>query len=240
MKLVTKVRLILIPLMILMLSVFGMVLYSIYIDDLGDLHLYKTDGSLYWLTVIFITLNLYVPAFILYRIFTRTLVITIDENNKIITFFYPFKYSKHQYGFNEIITFSFSSWLTKACVFKRINFKTENNIYTVTDFEIANFRDLEKYAIRNFNLSKGKGFEFINEIQKGEELENSMKFDISQAKDFRITCYMLIGLAVFIMYMDASTIEPKIGLGGNIFVLCCLLFSLSKIIQATRIIKNSR
>jgi len=178
-------------------------------------------------------------TFLIYRIVTRTLIISIDDNHQLITFLYPLKFSKRQYRFEDISAISFSFWHTRICNFKRLNFKADNSVYKITDFEVSNFRQLEKSAVKNFTLSEGNDFRCLTETQKSDELNNSIKFDINQAKSYRISCYMACGLAILILLSDMfAHSDRKIGLGGDFICVCFLIFSVLKIRQANNIIKK--
>lgn len=240
MKVTGNLRFILIPLILLMIVGIGIVPYSFFIKNIGDIRVYNGDGNIFYPSLFFSASILLLIGFFIFRIITRTLIISIDESCRIITFFYPFKNSKKQYTFEEISSFSFSFWWTKICDFKRINFKTNDRIYKITDFEISNFRELEKAVIENFTLSEGNSFGFLTEPQKLDELNNSIKFDISQAKSYRISAYMFCVLAVFILLSEIFiTSDRKIGLGGDFIFICILFFSIYKIIQANKIIKTT-
>lgn len=239
MKVTGRLRLILIPLILLMIIGIGVVPYSFFIKNIGGIRVYNDDGTIFYPSLFFSLSILLVIGFFIYRIITRTLIISIDESTQTITFFYPFKNSKKQYRFEEISSFSFSFWWTKICNFKRLNFKTSDKIYKITDFEISNFRELEKVAIENFTLSEGNSFGYLTETQKLDELNNNIKFDISQAKSYRVSAYMFCVLAVLILLSE--TFIPsgrKIGLGGDLICVCVLIFSISKIIQANNTIKT--
>lgn len=240
MKIVSKLRLILIPLFLLIVVGLGNVPFSVYIQNIGELRIYKNDGDIFWPTQIFAVGILALIFFLIYRIVTRTLILYIDTDLKTITFFYPFKRSKKQYPFNEIKTFSLSYWHSRVCDFKCLNFQTNDKIYRFSDFEISNFRIIERVVIENFTLSLGKKFELIAEDLKQEEIQNNIKFDIDQAKSYRISCYMFLSLAIFIIASDSfgPATNQKIGLFGISLCICLAVFTICKILQANRTIKN--
>lgn len=239
MKIVGKLRLILVPLIISIITLIGILPYSFFIKNIGDIRVYKDDGNIFYPSMVISILMLLLIIFIFYRIITRTLIISIDENKKLITFCYPFRYLKRHYRFEEVLSFSFSFWRTRTCDFKQLNFKTEDHIYKITDFEISNFRVLEQSAIKNFKLSSGNNFEYLTEMQKSDELNNSIKFDIKQAKSYRISCYMGCGLAILILFNELFvSYGRKIGLGGDLICIIFLIFSVLKIVQANNTIKN--
>ena len=240
MKIKSKLQLILIPLLIFAFVGIGIIPFSTYIKNVAELHIYKTDGSVYLPTQLFAFGVLVLIIYLLYIIVTRTLIIHIDVNLKEITFFYPFILSTKKYSFNEIKSFSFSYWHSKICDFKCLNFQTEEKIFRFSDFEISNFRTIEKFAFDHFNLSLGEKFELIIDDLILKEIVKNKKFDIEQAKSYRFTCYLFLALAVYIIFLETfgpSTFN-KIGIFGISICICFVIFTISKILQANRIIKN--
>jgi len=242
MKITSRIRIILIPLAIVMLSVLAMVPFSVYFVNVAGLKVYNSYGNISWQALLMSFFFLFVFLFFLYRIIFRTLLVIIDSNEEIITFHYPFKFFRKSYSFKEVIGFRLSNWHSKICYFKSLDFKTTGNkIYRFTDFEIVNFRLLEKYAMDNFIFCKGNSFLPLTDLEKAKEKQDSITFDVSQAKDYRLSSYMLIALLVAILFIDKYVEGPpdrKMGLLGYCLWGLTLTFPITKIIQANKVIKS--
>lgn len=114
-----------------------------------------------------------------------TKVIIIDDEKKKIIIRHPFLLQNREYSFEEIIGFRWS-YLSGRVRYKSIKFKAiDSRIYQISDFEIGNFRVIEKVFSKNFDLKSGKGWKSVSEKQKQFELQKSKAFDIEQAEDIR-------------------------------------------------------
>ena len=180
-------------------------------------------------------------AYLYYDIITKTLIVTINNNEKSINFSYPFKFQKRKYFFDEVIGFRFSSTYTRLCNFKTLIIKTKNNKqYILSEFQASNFNTFENFLIENFNLAKGLDFEILLEKQKEEELMKNIEFEIDQAKSYRLTCYIHIAVIFLALVMNKYLAVPDRKFGWIAYGLCLglFIFLLVKIIKANRTIKN--
>ncbi len=240
MKIVSRLRLILMPFLLLLIVGLGIVPFSVYIKNVGELKIYKSDGSIFWPTHLMAIGVLFLIFYFLYRIVTRTMTLYIDADLKTITFIYPLKFTQIQYFFDEIKTFSFSYRHTRVCDFKCLNFHTDSRTHNFSDFEISNFHLIEKFSIDNFNLSFGNGLKVLSQDQKQEVLQKNIKFDKDQAKSYRFSSYMFLALAIYVLWSDifGPSTDQKIGLFGMLVCIWLAAFTIFKILQANRTIRK--
>ncbi|MEO6232784.1 MAG: hypothetical protein ABJB11_24090 [Ferruginibacter sp.] len=202
---------------------------------------YLKEPSIFLLIIFVGLIFLGLVFYLFYEIVTKTLVITINDANKTILFNYPFQFKKKEYLFNQVVGFRFSSFYTRICDFKTLLLKTaDNSLYTIPEFQIANFTKFEAFAIENFNLKKGIDFISLTTEGKIEELKENLTFNIEQARSYRATCYFHIGLIVILLLMNGYLAVPdrKFGWTAISFLGGYLIFLLLKINQANKTIKN--
>lgn len=199
------------------------------------------EPSIYLLLILFVLGYAGIIFYFFYKIVTLTLVTTIEKDNNSIRFFYPFKFQKTTYSFDQIIGFRFSEFHTKACELKTIIIKSsDNKQYTIAEFDIANFKSFEIFVLQNFRL-KGENFETLTEEQKQSVLVKNKTFDMDQAKAYRESCYFNIGLVFFLIFINltlASDTERAFGWKAYSFLLVMILFSIYHINRANKSIKR--
>jgi hypothetical protein len=114
---------------------------------------------------------------------TKTITINGIQNKIIIR--HPFLLQKREYNFDEIVGFRWS-YLPARVSYKSIKLKsTDGRVYQFSDFEIGNFRAVEKVVLKSFELKSDKGWIAVSDKQKQFELERSKAFDIEQAENIR-------------------------------------------------------
>ena len=242
MKIRTKFRLDIMPVIILTLGGLTVTPYFTYSKMIeGHERSYFMEPSIFLLYIFIGILWGGVLAYLYYDIVTKTLIVTINKNEKSIFFSYPFKFQKQKYFFDEVIGFRFSSIYTRLCNFKTLIIKTKNDKqYTISEFQVSNFKSFETFLIENLNLTKGGAFESLSEKEKKEELQKNTKFEIEQAKSYKLTCYIHIGVIFFVLFINKYIAIPDRKFGWIAYGLCLgfIIFLLIKIINANKTIKN--
>lgn len=216
--------------------------YSYFIDNIGHIRVHSDDGGISWPSLIASLFFTSLEIFFIYRIVTRFLIVSLNIPEQIITFYYPLKFIKQGFDFNQIHSIQFSNFQSKICNFKCLLFKTRSNkIYQITDFEIWNFRSIENVALDSFELSKGKSEEILEGEAKVMELSRNKRFDVEQAGEYRFFCYLNLVLVVIFYFIDKYLAIPSRKFGWVAWGLCLLLaiFSIAKIVQANRTIKGN-
>lgn len=134
-------------------------------------HNYYKEPSIFLLFIFIGILWIGALIYLNYKLITETLVVTINDKEKVICFNYPFKFQRKKYPFNEVIGFKFSSFYTGICDFKNLIIKTNNNTqYNLSEFQITNFKVFEVFLLEHFKLTKGNSFEDLSEEEKDVEL----------------------------------------------------------------------
>lgn len=127
----------------------------------------------------------------LFSIAWFTLLIRIDYATEEIVLMYPFRFQKKIFHFKNVNGFRYK-YLNAKIDYKALQFSICDRIYTVSDFETSNLRQLEKISLKTFDL-RGEKFRKLTDQGKKREVLISQRFDIQQAKDIR---FLLI-LATF-------------------------------------------
>ena len=242
MSIKTKFRFDIIPIIFITISLLTVLPYFAFSKLIeGHDRSYFTEPSIF---LLFIFLGLLwggILIYLYYDVITKTLVVTINNTEKIIYFNYPFKFQRRKYFYEEVIGFRFSSIYTRICDFKTLIIKTKNNRqYTISEFQISNFKAFELFLLEHFNLTKGIGFENLTDKEKEDELIRNREFEIEQAKSYRLTCYFQIVLIAVVLYLNMTIAIPdrKFGLIAYGFCIGFFIFLLVKIVKANRTIKN--
>jgi len=241
MKIRSRLRLIVIPVILFVILACGIVPFTFAQRFIKDKTFATEQDNTFWIILLVSLVFIAIQFYFLYIIITKTLLITISQKLRSITFYYPLLFKKQIFSFEEIVGFRFSSVYSKTNKYKSIIFKTKSSkTFSITDFETSNFRQIEKFSIDNFILRKGKTFETLSTEERENELNRNSKFDIQQAKDYRFTCYLLIGLIISVYFIDKYLAIPSRRVGWLEFGLCIiiLLFSIDKIRQANKTIKT--
>ena len=192
--------------------------------------------------IILVFFGLVFFGLILYHVCFKFLLISFQIDKRTIIFNYPFLLRKTKYSFEEINGFRFSTvYNGKGWDYKALIFKTKDNKkYSITDLEIKNTREIESFALENFQLKKGEEFETLNYEERNVELEKNKQFDISQAKEYRISCYMLLALVCAIIWLGNFNAQSdrKIGWIGYSLAFLAVFVSIYNIIRAHKRIKE--
>jgi hypothetical protein len=237
----SKIRISLIPTFIIAVSVLSIVPLSFYLTGLGGIKNYNNDGTINISMIVVGTFCLSVIAFFIFKIYTRSLIVSINEEDKNIKFIYPFKFKKKVYPFDDIIGFRFTKFYSRLCDYKILVFKAnDNKIYKITDFETSNLRVIEDFAIKHFEIFNNKDFDPLTTEEKVFELKKIKMFDIDQAKSYRISSYLGILLSVSIILINKYIAIPQRKsdatawtISSIIFLICLFyIFKANKTINA--------
>jgi len=202
---------------------------------------YFTEPSIFWLFILMGSLWVGIIGYLYYEVVTKTLAVTIDDAEKSICFNYPLKFKKRKYFFEEITGFRFSSIYTKACYFKTLIVKTtDGKRYTISELQLSNFKEIETFFLANFNLAKGADFEILENTEKKQELQENTKFEVEQAKSYRLSCYFHIATIFLIILIDRVIANPEREMGWIGYGICAGIFVILvvKIIEANKTIKK--
>lgn len=128
-----------------------------------------------------------------------TLSITIDATRRTIQFTYPLRFQTFKYNFSDLLGFRYK-YLNGKVEYKSLKFRTKGDkrTFSISDFETANLRDIEKFAISNFDLRGDKDFKKLTDKEKKEKIEWSRQFDFDQAKDIRFYLILYTSALIFI------------------------------------------
>src|SRR5690606_12924262 len=124
-----------------------------------------------WVTPFFATI-LFIPF--LFVIIRYAKLIRIDELSQTITFSYLFRFRRKRYLFRDITGFRFK-YLNGRMDYKALQFQTtDGQKYLITDFEIANLRELERFCLDHFELRAGRQFQILSEEERQTEIGKSI------------------------------------------------------------------
>lgn len=96
--------------------------------------------------------------------------------------------------------------------------------------------------MENFAFCKGDEFTPLAGEEKKKEMENSILFDVLQAKDYRFSAYLLIILVAGIPFINEYVKGPpdrKLGVITYSICFCFFLYAISIIIKANKVIKKN-
>ena len=129
-----------------------------------------------------------------------TLRVDIDPVEHTIEFTYPFRFQKFKYHFDNLLGFRYK-YLNGKIEYKSLNFRTKGDkrTFSISDFETGNLREIEQFAIANFDLRGDKDFKKLTDKEKKEEIDWSRQFDFNQAKDIRFYLVIYTLALTFIM-----------------------------------------
>lgn len=219
----------------LILGLFGAAIFT---------YVFKTESRPEsWVTPFFSAL-FFIPF--LSVIVWMTLLIRINQGSQTITFIYLFRFQRKSYHFRDITGFRFK-YINGRMEYKAIQFQSaDGRKFIVTDFETANFRELEKFCLEHFDLKAGKQFRALSEEEKQQEIKKSKEFDISQAKTIRfyfyavtITTLFFTALAVHKMMKNDAPL-PFYGFLPLVVFFAASIVAITKIGKATRQIKTAK
>lgn len=174
-----------------------------------------------------------------------TLTIEFDLAKRTIQFTYPFRFQTFKYSFNDLLGFRYK-YLNGQIEYKSLKFRTKGDrrVFSISDFETVNLRDIERFAISNFDLRADKDFKKLTDKEKDEEIEWSREFDFIQAKDIRFYLLLAAGALTFIMGSLIYRIPKEQGttaltIGFVVTVLfTIIIFTVRRIIKVHERIKN--
>jgi len=128
-----------------------------------------------------------------------TLIVKLDKETKTVTFTRPFRLRSTTIHFDEVVGFRYK-YLSGKIEYKALQVKTiTGRTFTFSDFETENLRDFEKEFIKLFDIRKGNSFYKLNQEQKRIEVENSLAFDLEQAKEIRFILYAVIAFCLIFL-----------------------------------------
>jgi hypothetical protein len=147
--------------------------------------------------------------------------IAIDADRRTITFFYPFRLQSFSYGFDELVGFRYK-YLSGKVTYKSLKFRTKDlRTFSVSDFETANLKKLEGFALRHFNLLGGKAFGKLTDRERKAQLRESRYFDYAQAKDIKFYLFAaLFLLALLFVTLLKVLVSSE---GKKLYVLCTMV-----------------
>ncbi len=180
----------------------------------------------------------------LIAIIMLTKVIIVDEEKKVIKIRHPFLLQNRAYRFDEITGFRWS-YLSGRVKYKSIKLKAiDRRVYQFSDFEIGNFRVIEKVILKNFDLKYGKDWEPVSENQKQVELQISKAFDIEQAEEIRellwaaLVILTIFSFGVLYKFYENGFSLKLIEIIFFIITLLCLYGSLVKLKSNNQYLKK--
>jgi hypothetical protein len=161
-----------------------------------------------------------VPAII--AVVWLTLRITIDAECRTITFTYPFRFQSFTYEFDKLTGFRYK-YLGGKVTYKSLKFRTAGDLrtFSVSDFEIANLRELEIFALSHFELRGGKEFRKLTDKEKKALVRESRYFDYSQAKEIKYYLFVaLFALAFLLVTMLKAIVSSE---GSRLYADCTVV-----------------
>jgi hypothetical protein len=202
MKLKTKLRFVII---LLITAFFVATIIAVYVlsPRIGGIYLEQLQTGYISGFILGCVFVLAIYSRVLYIICSKILLITFQLENRTVIFHYPFLWMKEKYKFDDIQGFCFSTvYPSNICRNKALVFKTfDNRKYSITDFEIGNLRAIESFALENFQLKAEPKFSTLNNTQRLAELEKNKQFDISQAKEYRSSCFLALGILALLTWV---------------------------------------
>ncbi|WP_161890564.1 hypothetical protein [Pontibacter russatus] len=199
----TRIRLLTVFFSITLLCAFGCVPYFTYLD-IKESGVIETNLSS--LAALFMLL-LFVGGLV--AIVKYAKVITIDEEKQKVIVLHPLLLKRRVYNFSDIIGFR---WLAvnARIYYKSIKLKsTEGRVYQFTDFEVRNFRDMERVIHRVFDLRSADSWRPLSKQQRRFEVQRSRLFDISQAEDIILSLKLGFALITFITFLILHHLYQK-------------------------------
>lgn len=128
-----------------------------------------------------------------------TLRVKIDQQAGKISFHYPFRFQTFSYDTKDLLGFRYRV-LEGKVPYKSLKFRTKGDkrTFSISDFETANLRELERFALEHFELRAGKEFSKLTDKEKKGEVAASREFDREQMKDIRFYfgSFVLVGAVI--------------------------------------------
>lgn len=187
--------------------------------------------------------SLFILGLIYVFAFTKTIVLKSD----ILIVKYLFRFKTYECKFDNIDGYRWKYInQPRAVDYKSIKIKTkENIIFTISDFEYSNLRELEKMIVDRFALKITKKWIIPNPQETDFEFKKSNSFDIEQAKDIRVVtivfglcCILVISFFLFTL-VDNARFELKY----FIFILppfLGLFFLVNKLLKTNKYLKEKK
>ena len=231
----SKIRLLTIVFSLIMLTAFSSVPYIVFIKN-----------GLFELTFVSVIAVIMIALVFggLFAIYRFTLIVDLDSDKSQVVFYYPFRFKRSSFNFNEILGFRFK-YLSGKIEYKALQIRTKSGYnFSFSDFETSNLRDFEDKFLIHFDLRQGKSFDELNKLEKEQEILNSKAFDIQQAKEIRFYFFLIIGFCIFLLAViinknvDSGIEFSNLSIVGILTILIILIFSVRKLKDIMKIIKN--
>lgn len=221
----------------------GLLPFAVYVHSIDGINSRTANGEIVMPTAIVGSIILAGLIILTYKIATYFTLFFIDKDKKAITIIKPFLLLRKHLNYEDVIGFHFSEYLIRGQKIKILILKSvDNKIYRISDFEISNFRQIEKYLLDNFNLMRTDFVTKFTLEEKIDYLENTNRaFDLEQALEAKFTFIMLIGLVVFcicLQYANFGLTDRKFSVGIMIGVWALLFYFIYKLAMTFKTIKN--
>lgn len=244
MPLITVPRVIVFLLFLFILGGSCIIPFAVFIKRIGGVNVREANGDLVIVTLFAAILFLLLFIFILYKA-SFFLVISVNKTKRKISFFYPLRFKRETYDFNDLLGFHFSSFEIKSQPIKMLVFRTaDGKSFKISDFEISNLRKFEVAALQNFNLLRTDSLTPFEPEAKASFLKNTnRKFDFEQAKESVFNYFIIIGVILFglIFNRTSLTIQSRKFSTEVLIGICALLsYFIYKLWIAYRVMRKNR
>ncbi|MGB5929391.1 MAG: hypothetical protein WBH03_14515, partial [Cyclobacteriaceae bacterium] len=168
-----------------------------------------------------------------------TLIVRFDADIQQVRFIYPFRFQTYSYSFQSIFGFRYKL-LPGEISYKALQFRAKDGRkFTISDFETANLRGVERFCLTHLELRRGKSFEKLNESQRKGVIRDSLNFDVEQARDIRfylglglVITFSIIGISISRMEtLSTAIVIPALLFAFLIAVMVVKLIDVQKIIK---------
>lgn len=244
MSIITIPRFLVILLFCFIICGLGIIPFAVFIKPFGGVNVRESNGELVIVTLVMAILMLLFIFYIVYKA-SFFLIIFISKTKNTIRFFYPLRFKWESYEFKELLGFHFSRFEIKNQPIKVLVFRTtDGKTYKISDFEISNFRKIEKAALENFDLIRTDSLIPFEPEAKALFLANTnRKFDFEQAKESIYIYLIIIGIISFSLIYDLTplNVPSRKYSGAELLGICALLvYFISRLWRAYRVMQSNR
>ena len=217
--------------------------YAVFVHSIDGVRTRTADGNIYMPAAIAGMMFLLLFVYLGYRMANYFTLFWFNEKKRELTVVMPFLFRKKNIKFDQVIGFHFSSFNFRGQDIKVIVIKSaDGSIYKIGDFEISNFRQIEKYLLDNFDLMRTDFETKFTPEEKMTFLKGAnKKFDLRQSKDSRFIFLILIVLVAYIIYSEYAGFgipERKLSNGVLYGVWVLFFYFCYKFLRANRNVKE--
>lgn len=217
--------------------------YAVFVHPIDGVRTRTAEGNIYMPTAIAGLMFLLLFLYLGYRMANYFTLFWFNEQKRELTIVRPFLFRKKNIQFDQVVGFHFSSYDFRGQDIKEIVIKSaDGSIYKIGDFEISNFRQIEKYLLDNFVLMR-TDFEikFTPEERMAFLKGSNKKFDLRQSKHARVIFLILIVLLSYIIYAEYAALgipEKKLSNGMLYGVWVLFFYFCYKFLRTYRAVKK--